>query len=203
MARRQDHTRDELRELALGAASRLLDEQGFEALSTRRIATEIGYSAGTLYSVFRNLDDLCWQLNGRTLELLLERLEALDEPDPRARLRAFALVYTAFAGQWPQRWSLLFEHRTPDTLDVPTWLDDAIARLFGLVEAGVRELAPEAGDTEIALVARTLWGAVHGITVLQLRGKLFLTQGGSSTPMLNSLVDHYLDGWLASQGAEA
>ncbi|GGO79432.1 hypothetical protein GCM10011348_13680 [Marinobacterium nitratireducens] len=200
MARPREHSAEELRELALSAAGRLLDEQGIEALSARRIAAAIGYSAATLYSVFRNLDDLCWHLNAQTLGQLHAALGAVGGSEPRAQLHAYAAAYVAFARAQPQRWSLLFEHRTSPGVDIPDWLGASIERLFERVEAPLRALAPAASEADIRLQARTLWGSVHGLAVLQQRGKLFLSGDQASLRMLPTLVDQYLDGWLSARG---
>lgn len=68
MARRSDHSREEIRAMALAAAQQIVTEQGFAALNARKIASAIGYTVGTLYLVFKNLDDLFLQLNARTLD---------------------------------------------------------------------------------------------------------------------------------------
>ncbi|WP_020683633.1 TetR/AcrR family transcriptional regulator [Marinobacterium rhizophilum] len=203
MARRREHSREALTELALSAAERLLDKQGAALLSTRRIAADIGYSAASLYSVFNNFDDLCWQLNARTLAMLLAQLDALGDKSPREALKAYALCYVAFAARWPERWSLLFEHRTPETLQVPAWLNDSIERLFLQIERRLAELVPDASATELALTARTLWCGVHGVAVLQLRGKLFLPPEGKQEQMLITLVDYHLDGWGLNRESRA
>lgn len=70
MARRSDHSRDELREMALTAAEQIVLENGYESLSARKVASAIGYTVGTLYLVFENLDDLVLQVNARTLDRL-------------------------------------------------------------------------------------------------------------------------------------
>lgn len=199
MARPREHSVAELRELALAAAARLLEEQGAEALSTRRIAAQIGYSAASLYSVFRSRDDLCWQLNARTLIQLHQQLDRVAPSAPRERLKAFARAYLDFARSAPARWSLLFEHSTPESLEVPSCLGASITQLFGQLEQPLQALAPDAPVEDIRLNARTLWGAVHGITVLQLRGKLFLSDEDQAQRMLLSLIDHYLDGWLGDR----
>ena len=58
MGRRADHSRDELFEMALSAAREIAEEDGLGGLTARRIAAKIGYSAGTLYNLFDDLDDL-------------------------------------------------------------------------------------------------------------------------------------------------
>lgn len=74
MGRRNEHTREELREIALQAAEQLVAEHGLAGLSTRKVVGRIGYTVGSLYMVFRNLDDLIAQMNERTLETLQARL---------------------------------------------------------------------------------------------------------------------------------
>ncbi|MGB0468177.1 MAG: TetR/AcrR family transcriptional regulator [Pontibacterium sp.] len=201
MARRSDHSREELQLMALDAAEKLLDEQGGAALSTRKVASAIGYSAGALYLVFKNLDDLCWQVNARTLQGLQTALDqGAEQLSARDRLKTYARVYLDYAQQWPHRWSLLFEHNAVDNTDAPEWLQQSIENLFNRIEQALKLLYPQETEAEITLAARTLWSGVHGITLLKLRDKLFL--GGQMVPQLmsDSLVDRYLDGWHSKQG---
>ncbi len=68
MGRRSEHSIEEIRSMALDAADGLLKEQGLAGFSTRAIAKAMGYTAGTLYLAFRNLDDLVLQLNRRSIQ---------------------------------------------------------------------------------------------------------------------------------------
>ncbi len=70
MARRSDHSRDELYDMALEAARQIAEKEGLRGLKARGIAREIGYTIGTLYNLFEDLDDLIVHLNGRTLDAL-------------------------------------------------------------------------------------------------------------------------------------
>lgn len=203
MARRNDHSREELREMALVAAETLLQQEGIKALSARRVAAEIGYSAGSLYTVFTNLDDLCWQLNARTLAQLLAELDAVEVDEPAQRLLAYGRGYLDFAHHNPQRWALLFEHGTHGEVEAPAWLGERIESLFALVEACLQSLKPDMSRSECMLTARTLWSGVHGVAVLALRQKLFLNQARSAELMLQQLVHHFINGWLAEGKAHA
>lgn len=194
MARRSDHSREELQEMALEAAERILDTQGEAALSARKVATEIGYSAGALYLVFQNRDDLCWQLNGRTLQKLLTALEHVNCEDPIECLKQFAEIYLTFATVWTPRWSLLFEHRSADEVEAPQWLSNRIDELFRKLEQPLAQCFPQLDQAAISQMARTLWGGVHGVTILSLRDKLFLNQQADPRQMLDDLVETYVRG---------
>ena len=72
MARRSDHSREELYDMALEAARQIAEKEGLRGLKARRIARDIGYTIGTLYNLFEDLDDLIVHLNGRTLDDLYQ-----------------------------------------------------------------------------------------------------------------------------------
>ena len=63
MGRRNQHTREELRSIALQAAEELVVAHGLAGLSARKVVARIGYTVGSLYMVFRSLDDLIVQTN--------------------------------------------------------------------------------------------------------------------------------------------
>lgn len=69
MARRSDHSREEIKEMALTAALTILEEEGARGLTARKVATAIGYTVGTLYLVFKNQQEMvsqtqCGKLTG-------------------------------------------------------------------------------------------------------------------------------------------
>ena len=74
MARRYDHSREEIRTMALEAAEKIVVEQGHKGLTARKVMRDIGYAVGTLYLIFENLDDLILHLNVRTLDRLYRRM---------------------------------------------------------------------------------------------------------------------------------
>ena len=47
MARRSDHSREELYDLALSAAREIAEAEGLRGLTARRIAEKIGYTPGS------------------------------------------------------------------------------------------------------------------------------------------------------------
>ena len=51
-------------------AEPIVAAEGERALTTRRIAQDIGHTSGTLYNVFKDRDDLILALNGATLDEL-------------------------------------------------------------------------------------------------------------------------------------
>ena len=105
MARRSDHSRDELYRLATVAARKIVETRGIEALTARSVADAIGYSPGTLYNVFDNFEALIVRLNGSTLDKLHDELSAiLRTGRPAQDLRALLAAYLGFQEAHPNLW---------------------------------------------------------------------------------------------------
>lgn len=197
MARRSDHSREEIREMALKAAERIVVEQGYEGLSARKVASAIGYTVGTLYLVFENLDDLITQINGRTLDRLHHVMVQAQAScgDARDCLLQLGQTYIRFAAEDPHRWAMMFEHRYTEAKSIPDWYQAKIARMFALVEEGLKPLATHRSGAEIAHAARALWGGVHGICILALTDNLGVAGVDSVQDLTQSLMSNFLKGF--------
>jgi len=200
MARRSDHSREELREMAITAAEQIVVEQGYEGLSARKVAAAIGYTVGTLYLVFENLDDLILHINARTLDRLHANMNASQTQfnDASDRLLQLGRVYIRFADDDPHRWAMVFEHRFSEDQVVPAWYQEKIARMFALVEEGLEPLAGQHTRDEITQAARALWGGVHGICILALNDNLGVTGVDSVQDLTKTLITNYLKGFTGN-----
>lgn len=196
MARRSDHSREEIKEMAIRAAIRILESQGRSGLSTRRVAREIGYTVGTLYLVFANLDALILEVNAATLDELHEQLiKARGQAGaPRTALQAMAQTYLAYANEHHSRWSLLFSHHMSDGV-VPAWFDEKVSSLFELIGQPLAQIRPDLDERQRNQASRELWSGVHGACDLGLNDKLSFGISFSPQAVLESLVGRYLSGF--------
>jgi AcrR family transcriptional regulator len=199
MARRNDHTREEIKEMALKAAETMMLKNGKDGLSARKVAQEIGYTVGTLYLVFKNLDDLILHVNGRTLDRLYEKLssEQQSSSDSKTALLQLAKTYINFAQNESNRWKVIFEHRIQSDNATPDWYRKRVIKMFTAVENHLSKLAPHKSHSEIKDAARALWGGVHGICMLALTDNLDITGVESADALTQSLINNYLAGFTA------
>jgi AcrR family transcriptional regulator len=159
--------------MALKATQDIAEEDGLRGLTTRRIAREIGYTVGTLYNVFENLDDLILHLNGTTLDALYEACSEVQlNDDPEASVRALAQCYIQFIRDHPKRWSILFDHHLPDGVDLPEWHQEKVRRLLGLLERALAPLFAPGQEPKAHQSARVLWASLYGICALESVDKL-------------------------------
>ncbi|MBI3900097.1 MAG: TetR/AcrR family transcriptional regulator [Gammaproteobacteria bacterium] len=193
--KQSEHSSEEIKEMALTAARRLIAKQGYGALSTRKVADAIGYAVGSLYLVFRNLDDLIVHINGSTLDDLHTTLEAVTVrgKDPERCLLALARQYINFGFANRALWSLIFEH--PPATPLPSWFQEKVTRMFEIVEQQLRDVAPERSAKDLKTAAQALWSGVHGVAVLGLADRLHEQGLEAADKIVTSLVTNYLIGF--------
>lgn len=197
MARRSDHSREELRLLALNAAEAIVATNGYKGLSARKVASAIGYTVGTLYLVFKNLDDLIIQVNGRTLDNLYDWLieRRGDCTDGHQRLLSLARAYIDYAEQESPRWNLLTEYVTESNEELPDWYQEKLAKVFSLVESSLAQCNSNQDALTVQQAARVLWAGVNGICTLKIRHRLSLSGGQTEIEMAEMLINTFLKGF--------
>ena len=151
MARRSDHSRKELKELALTSAEELLNHKSASELSTRQIATKMGYTVGTLYQIFKNLPDLLLQVNTRTLTKLYQDCQSLNlsTSDAQANILAYANIYLQFAHTHSGQWELIFDNEILGHNELPDSYLSQVNTLFSLIEIQLKILSPNCSEQEI------------------------------------------------------
>ena len=210
MARRKDHSPEELKAWVISSVLEFLQQQSAQALSLRQVAKMVGYSPGTLINLFGSYAHLLLAVNACTLDqisgLLQKKLADAENLNAQQQLLLFAQEYLAFAQQHTFQWRLLFEHRLD--ADVPEWQQSRINQLFVLIELRLTQLAPHAKPAELQQASRTIWASVHGICMLEVDNKIFASttshcQAVNGDSMIHSLIHHYLSSWKTSPDANS
>ena len=199
MGRRSDHSRDEIREMAIAAAAKHVETEGFQSLTARKVAASIGYTVGTLYHVFRNFDDLVIHVNARTIDEMaaLMQQQTRKKRNPEVRIKAMAECYVKYATDHPDRWRLVFEHQAPRGLPTPVQMKERRDVMFEMVADNLREISPGRQTQQIDHTATALWSGIHGICILALTGKLYLGGAFSMVKLIDTLIDSVLNEFRA------
>lgn len=202
MGRRSDHTREQLYDLALAAAAAIVQKNGLAHLKARRVAREIGYSTGTIYNVFENLDDLILRMNGRTLDALYVTLAGADMSGTvEDNLLALLDAYTRYVRDHANLWAALFDYSLPAGQELPEWFTDKIVRAVGIVEAALAPLFDQDAELEKKRAARILWAGLHGIFSLSGSGNLDVLTDDSAENMARTLLSYCVTGIKESAAA--
>jgi AcrR family transcriptional regulator len=163
-----------IRTTLLDAASRLLATEGVQALTLRRISSEVGCSTTVLYRLFGNKAGLLEALYVEAFERFRRRLAAVPkDPDPRVHLAGLSRAYRENALAERNYYRLMFGDPIPGFQPSDEAMIQA-APTFTILEDAVADCAA-AGfliDAEPRHVASALWAAMHGFVTLELAGHL-------------------------------
>ena len=156
----------------LAVSREILESEGTNALTMRRVAEAVGRTQPAVYARFADKDELLAAIAIDGFEALAQRLErAAKRPDPIA---AVASAYVAFAGEHPRLYELMFTDPIAVAFakgeQTPPALRRSFAALLGAVRT--RRDGRVLDPTRLELVTETLWAALHGIAVLAEHGRL-------------------------------
>lgn len=197
MARRSDHSKEELMELVIQAALELIEEHQTVRITARQIASRIGYTPGTLYTHFANLDEIFFHVNARSLRQLRLGLEQVCEDDTQPVadvLVAMGLAYLDFAREHRYRFQAMFTPRLPESVTPPAYLQTEIDALFDLLGSQLTRLGTVDQDT-LDEGARALWSGVHGVASLSIADQLFTPRPRLERRIVERLVRQFAASW--------
>jgi AcrR family transcriptional regulator len=172
MGRPAEHG-EETRDRLLEAAARLLQEEGADAVSVRRVAQEAGTTTRAVYSLFGDKEGLLRRLYHDAAETMRRQHEDVPESDdPLQEITALALGYRRAALEHPHAYSLFmgtvpgFRATEDDRALATRSLLRVLSALTRFVDAGVFP-----GQYPRAL-GMQLWAQVHGLATLELQSHL-------------------------------
>lgn len=177
--------------MTLDAARDLVREDGIDSLSVRKVATAIGYTPGTIYQHFDDMDRLVETMNIETLRALHEACRGVRvKEDVEANLFGLAEAFLGFAKTHKAEWHAVisFPYGPDHAWSAP--YDAAVADLIGLLIAATASLYP-AGDAAVQeREVRTLWAGLFGLFVLDSHGRL--GDGVTVDGQVGTLISFYL-----------
>ncbi|RIZ66567.1 MAG: TetR/AcrR family transcriptional regulator [Methylococcales bacterium] len=197
MARRSEHSQEQIKTMILDAAEQVVITEGFSALKARDIAKEVGYTAGSLYMVYANMADLILHIHARTLAAIALQLQQIPLSKTESVMESLALVYMNYSVQNFNRWRFIFDDHLLLGAEIPDWYQDKIDHVYAQFELQLAQLKPQLDALEIKMTATAFFAGVHGICALSITR----THDNDSIKQLEAtvliLVRHFMRGWVS------
>ncbi|MCW3090640.1 MAG: regulatory protein TetR [Ferruginibacter sp.] len=165
--------KDDTRSNILEASIKIVKEEGWQALSMRKIADKIEYTAPIIYEYFANKDAILNELTRQGYVQLGELMEAAKNKytDPAEQLEAMWLAYWNFAFAEKELYQVMygvevnccaFENSCPDMKAPSNMIWDKIA-----------EIIPEEKRTDEYVDRKyySFWSVVHGLISINMTRK--------------------------------
>jgi AcrR family transcriptional regulator len=159
-------------EVLLASAAEILETEGPEALSVRRIAAAAGVAPMGVYNHFDSKNGIIEALFIQGFERLREALTTIAEiQDPSEALREAGRRYRALAKAHPMVYQLMFLRTLPGYEPSLAALEVA-ARAFDSLVAVVQRamVAGVIAEGPLTETAQLIWASIHGWVSLELLG---------------------------------
>jgi AcrR family transcriptional regulator len=190
----RDLKKGKRRLLLLEIARDLIASKGLRSLKVRDVAEAADCSIGSVYNEFSDFDGLILTVNRETVQALTAQLLAVPANDPIRQLHGLATTYLDFATEHANLLRSLFEHRMEEDRPFPEDILTMVMQAFALMHEPLVRLLPNKDSTEVALLSRMMFSAVHGIISLGLEERMVAVPPEKLRQQLAQFVDTHLAG---------
>jgi len=162
------------RRRASDAATRLFAAHGYEGVTMRALAAELGCSAMTPYRYLGGKEELFALVRADAFRRFADRQQQAADGggDVIARLLRLKRAYIRFAVEQPDAYRIMFELRQPSPRDYPEVAEQSRRGFSYLHQAVTEAVAAGHFSGEPLTIAHLLWANTHGLVSLHLAGKL-------------------------------
>jgi len=169
---RKQRQKDDTRSRIVDAALKIGREEGWAALSMRKIGEQIEYSAPVVYEHFASKDALLLELTRIGFRKLIRKIEATggQTNDPVGKIEAMWFGYWNFAFAEKEFYQLMFGIETNCSCNSMQLPEAALSRT--LMTDAIRMLVSDQQDTgdKVSATYYTFWSVVHGLISLNMIG---------------------------------
>ncbi|MHA6531725.1 TetR/AcrR family transcriptional regulator [Paenibacillus sp. BAC0078] len=166
---------ENLRKLVVDAAAVILQEEGPEAVTVRKVSQKMGCSTKIIYSLFVNKEGLAQQLYLEGCKLLAQRFEEVPaSSDLLQHLLDLGEAFWQFSQEYTSYYKLMFggafAEFKPDAESMQGTMT-AIRRLQILISTAQQQ-GQISDQEETETIVSTIWAALHGVIHLYMGGFL-------------------------------
>jgi AcrR family transcriptional regulator len=170
---RRVERKERLRGEILAAASKMFADRGYEAVTLREIAKEIGYTHAVIYQHFPDKWHILAELSREAIGLLVQNFDATAAkyPVPKERLFATSRGFIQFCTAHPQQFrNVFFGPENRNGTRAGQYIDDIGQPLFQRFVELFFEVAREEGlpGKNDIVVAHTWWYTIFGLATLMV-----------------------------------
>ena len=207
MSPANSQTERNVRAELLHAAVAILNEEGPDALQTRKIAGAAGTSTMAVYTHFGGMPALIAAVAEEGLRQFDAAMTMPPTSDPVADLMATGIAYRRYAIERPHMYRLMFGSTSAHGINAPAHdvVTLSVAEIndhypsFAHVVRGVHRCmlagriaaGSASDDATVVAVAAQFWASIHGFVMLELAG-YYGAQGSAVGPVLSALTTNLL-----------
>jgi AcrR family transcriptional regulator len=159
----RQHHKASLKKAILEATLRIIEKEGYQAVTIRRIAGAIEYSVPTIYEFFDNKEMLFRELKKEWLQKMLSLIQKIrtEEREPLVALKKIALAYTQYALKNGAHYRAVMEAENAGA---------DFSEIYAL-RSILKELLPRATENSVDMFRSYLHGVVSLVLAKKIAGE--------------------------------
>ncbi len=195
---RKERQKKEVRDNILESAWKLVNDEGWQNLSIRKIADAIEYSVPVVYDHFENKEAILSVFNRRGFLLLGDELRTAKSLHnaPKQQLEAIAFAYWDFAFDHKEYYQLMFGLGMPgceELANVPE-----LSAFIEVIESTIDQVIKDGSnkDADAHLKVRSFWSMIHGLVSINLLQPPSTKEGVSKEQMNKMILNDFIIGFI-------
>ena len=189
---RKEREKLEMRQLIVKTAMQLFIEKGMDNVSIRAIAEKIEYSPGSIYSYFKDKGEIIHAIHTEGFERLYALQKTLDGvTNPVDKLGQMGRLYMKFALENRDYYDLMFIAKGVGEKITEKQEWEVGNRSYDYLRETVKACIEQEyiNDPNIDAVTFGIWGFVHGMAALIIRGRCVM--------MTDEVIEQTVNGSLS------
>ena len=160
------NTKNEMYRALVTKGRNLVIEKGSDFLTARKLSEASGYSVGTIYNQFLNMDNYIIVQNMLTLDEVYAYLSQVEKnANPYANINAYLDKFVAFVGENTNLWFLFYDfHLKKRTEPLPDEYVRKIVKLMKLFFADFSLICGSVKLREQKVLKKVLWLALFSMS---------------------------------------
>lgn len=196
--------KDNIQENLVNKGRELIKEKGAEFLTARKLSEASGYSVGTIYNQFGNMDNFILIQNYITLDSLYIRLAHMQASGtPYQRLNLYAREFINFVLENKNLWFLVHNfHLLNNNRRFSKVYLRRVVQITQLVESSFKALFPEIPLPERLLSIQVLWLSLFSLSSFLTTDTLDSFTKINKNSLCELLLNTYLAGMKVLEKAQ-
>ena len=196
---RRERQRKEVRDSILQSAWQIVNEEGRQTLSIRKIADAIEYSIPVVYDHFENKEAILFEFTKLGFQKLSDRLKETiaKYQSPAEQLEAIGYAYWDFAFENKEYYQVMFGLGMPGCEQIkkmPELMD-----FTEIIKTTIEHVAEINGNKEINsfLKLNSFWSTLHGLVSINLMAAPAEQHEGADRGDFNKMIlNDFIKGFL-------
>jgi AcrR family transcriptional regulator len=189
-------TKDNIQEILVQKGRNLILEKGVDYLTARKLSEASGYSVGTIYNQFGNMDNFILIQNYLTLDELYTKLNAVDTNNPPAvLLNLYVKTFADFVLQNKNFWFLVHDfHLRHNNRRFSFIYLRRVNRIIRLLDNTTKRIVTRLETPERILSVQVLWLTLFALSAYLTTDSLQNFKKIDQTALCELLLNTYLSG---------